>query len=64
MSWRGIERESTYLRLGQLGNGWDLRIRMMWTRGRTAKSIAEEFGLELATVEAIIPKRIKKRRAA
>jgi hypothetical protein len=56
-----IERWLLKVKLRQLGEEWDRRLQLEWMRGRPARQLARDYGLEPATVEAIIPRTLKKR---
>lgn len=59
-----FERWFMECRLKRLGEHWDKKLRTQWLMGTPAAVIAREYGLELETVEAIIPRRLTKRKAA
>lgn len=58
------ERELMMLHMKRLGTEWDKRLRSEWLAGRPARWLAAEYGLELATIEALIPQQLTKRTAA
>jgi hypothetical protein len=58
------EREAVRVRLFQLGKEWDSRLRREWLGGRPAAAIARYYGLELATLDAVLPAQITKRKVA
>jgi hypothetical protein len=57
------ERELVLWRLKRLGEEWDTRLRGEWLSGTPSVQIARLYGLELATVEALIPRTLPKRKA-
>ena len=61
---RRTDPESMRLRLGRLGREWDSRLRQEWLDGRPAALLARDYGLELETLDAVLPARLKKRKSA
>lgn len=57
-----IHRELTRFKLQRLGAYWDRKLRDEWSSGLPAKRIADKYGLERLTVEALIPHRPRKRK--
>jgi hypothetical protein len=58
------EREAIRVRLLRLGKEWDSRLRKEWLDGRPAAAIAHHYGLEPATLDAVLAAQITKRKAA
>jgi hypothetical protein len=57
-----IHRELTRFKLLRLGDFWDAKLRKDRRNGRSAKRIAADYGLDIETVEAVAPARIRKRK--
>lgn len=57
-----IDRELTRFKLRRLGDYWDQKLRREWNSGLPAKRIADAYGLERRTVEALIPHRPRNRK--
>lgn len=58
-----LERELMRLRMQRLGEEWDARLRLEWRHGRPAAQLARDYGLDPATVEVLIPRTLRKRKA-
>ena len=58
-----VERETMRLKLRHLGRGWDKRLCQEWLDVRPAALLAHDYGLELATIDAVLPAQIKRRKA-
>lgn len=48
------EREALRLKLEKLGLAWDRRIIGFAAKGRSARRIADQLGLELKTVQTVL----------
>jgi hypothetical protein len=57
-----IQRELTRFKLQRLGDFWDMKLRKERRYGRSAKRVAADYGLEIETIAALVPPRIRKRK--
>jgi len=56
------DRELLMSKMKRLGEEWDAHLRREWRSGRPAAQLARDYGLEPATIEALIPRNLPKRR--